>query len=182
MHPFLSDDHVPGTAAVTDEERREHARETFLGASRALPACTREFERLNDEITKRLAATDAETIGAKPEVRRAPGRCIVQLGPVAITVSWVRARVDTAAAGRLLIVEWEGTVARGAERIPERAAVRPTGRAPQVLREQTLLADATSEQDWRWRREDAPAEALTSAELAERCVASLLESLKARAS
>ena len=153
-------------------------REHFLGTSRALQICTREFERLTDGIAKRSAGLDAEATGAKPEVRRTPGRCIVQLGPVALTVSWVRDRVDTVAAGRLLIVEWRGIVHRAAPRIIEDAVSPVAGPAVTLVREEILVAEATGEPDWLWRREGAHHMAYTSRDLAALCVDSLVAALQ----
>ena len=153
-------------------------REHFLGTSRALQICTREFERLTNGISKRTATIDAEATGAKPEVRRTPGRCIVQLGPVALTVSWVRDRVDTVAAGRLLIVEWRGTVHRAAPRIIEDAASPVAGPVVTLVREEILMAEATGEPDWLWRREGAHHMAYTSRDLAALCVDSLVAALQ----
>src|SRR6185369_4457499 len=91
--------------------------------SRAVAICAREFERLADGIAKR-AATLGEKAGTKAEVQRMPDRCIVQLGPVALSVSWVRERVDTVATGRLMIAEWNGTVVRTP--LPTAASVSQT--------------------------------------------------------
>jgi hypothetical protein len=168
---------LPG--APDAEARRAEARETFLGSTRALPICAREFERLADDIARQAAAADVGSAELKAEVRRAPGRCIVQLGPVALTVSWVRARAGTVSEGRLLVVEWQGTVGRGTERIPERGLAPLAGKPATLLREDVLMVDATSERDWRWRRESAPAVGYDSRELAALCVRSLVATLRA---
>jgi hypothetical protein len=165
-------------------ELHQHDRDAYLGSSRSQPACGRELEKLATEIARRAAAVDPELAGAKAEVRRSPGRCIVQLGPVALTASWVRSRADVVSEGRLLIVEWKGTVARGPQLSFERTPARPAGTPATVVREDVFLADATSEKDWRWRPEhdDAGADALPSMDLAARCVDSLvaqLESMRA---
>jgi hypothetical protein len=56
-------------------------REDFLDSHRALAVCAREFDRLADDISKRVADLEDDAKGLKAEVRRSPGRCIVQLGP-----------------------------------------------------------------------------------------------------
>jgi hypothetical protein len=166
--------------AAAAAELRAHDRETFLGSARALPACARELDRLADDIARRITAAGAsEEAGTPPEVRRSPGRCIVQLGPVALTLSWLRSRSGTVAEGRLMIVEWEGTVGRGGGYTPERYS-SPNGRAATLVREEILMADATSERDWLWRQEEGASGECTSPELAERCVASLLSTLRAQ--
>lgn len=162
-------------------ELQVHDRDTYLGSSRSQPACGRELDRLATEIARRAAAVDPELAGAKAEVRRSPGRCIVQLGPVALTVSWVRSRTDTVSEGRLMIVEWKGVVARGPQLSFERTPARPTGLPATPVSEVVLLADATSEKDWRWRLEadDLGTEALPTMDLAARCVDSLITQLEA---
>lgn len=162
--------------ADDDAEHRTIKRDAFLGSSRALPIFTREFERLTDDIAERVASADTTLSGAVAEVRRTPRRCIVQLGPVALTVSWIRDHADTVAAGRLLVAEWRGIVARGAPGAPERARA---DRAPAatLLREVVLMADATGEPDWRWRPEQAAHAGYASPDLAALCVDSLLLSL-----
>jgi hypothetical protein len=47
------------------------------------------------------------------------------------------------------------------------------------VRDEVYLADATNEQDWRWRSEGAVL-GITSADLALRCTASLLTALRAQ--
>lgn len=175
--PDLTDDDLRDAA----REMRDHDRDSFLGSSRSQPACGRELERLATEIARRAASVDPELAGAKAEVRRSPGRCIVQLGPVALTASWLRSRTDTVSEGRLLIVEWKGVVARGPELSFERTPARPAGPPATVVSEETLLADATSEKDWRWRAEtDTTGDrALSTLDLAAQCVDSLLIRLQA---
>jgi hypothetical protein len=168
-------------ASADAESRRAEVAATFLGSSRAVAICAREFERLADGIAKR-AATLGEKAGTKAEVQRMPDRCIVQLGPVALSVSWVRERVDTAATGRLMIAEWNGTIVRSP--LPTAPAVTQTiaPRPATLVRENILRADATGEPDWIWRREPAADVAYPSRDLAAKCVDSLLLSLQEAAS
>jgi hypothetical protein len=187
MHASVTPASAPASLSSTDFaeaalEMRAHDRDAYLGSSRSLPACGRELERLADEISRRATAVDPELAGAKAEVRRSPGRCIVQLGPVALTASWVRSRTDVVSEGRLLIVEWQGTVARGPELSFERTPARPAGPPAKLVREEVLLADATSERDWRWRREDDAlgSNAVETADLAARCIEALVAKLEAR--
>lgn len=170
----------PDDFAAAAEELHSHEVEAYLGSSRSLPACGRELERLADDISKRANAVDPAIAGSKAEIRRSPGRCIVQLGPVALTVSWVRSRTDTVSEGRLLIVEWDGTVARGPELSFERTPARPASAPAKLVREEVLLADATSERDWRWRPEAASKTKLATGELAARCVDSLIARLQSK--
>jgi len=159
------DDDAP--FARTEQSKRD----AYLRSPRALPAGAREFDRLAAAVIERVGALPATD--AKVEVRRGLGRCIIQRGDAALTLSWVRARSDTVADGRLLILEWNGTVLRANERIPERAPDPRPGKSATLVRETSYLADATGEHDWVWRVDDATdgeGEGLTSTELAARCV------------
>ena len=152
-------------------------RDAFLDSSRAVSALTRELDRLIDGIVERMAAIDDDPLLPDSEIRRTPSRLIVQLGPVALTVSWIRARDNAVASGRLMVVEWLGTVARGATRVPERMAATSTGHTARVQSEEILVPQATSEADWTWSREAGPAERSHTVEVAERCVSSLRAAL-----
>jgi hypothetical protein len=164
-------------AATDAGNRRAQDAATFLGSSRAVAVCAREFERLADGIAKR-AATIGDKAGTKAEVQRMPDRCIVQLGPVALSVSWVRERVDTVATGRLMIAEWNGTVVRAAQRGPDNVSRSVASGPAKLMRENILRADATGEPDWLWRRETTDDLGYASRDLAARCVDSLLLSLQ----
>jgi hypothetical protein len=132
---------------------------------------------LVDDVVAQLAQLGMTPKGETPtEVRRAPNRCIVQLGPVALTISWVRGRSELVADGRLLVIEWSGIVGRRSERIPERIpAAKPSpDRTPATIdREAVLCAAASGAEDWRWQREDTPSVGYSSSELATLCVQSL---------
>jgi hypothetical protein len=168
-------------AATDAGNRRAQDAASFLGSSRAVAVCAREFDRLADGIAKR-AMTIGEKAGTKAEVQRMPDRCIVQLGPVALSVSWVRERVDTVATGRLMIAEWNGTVVRAAQRGPDNVSQSVTNVPAKLMRENILRADATGEPDWLWRRETTDDLGYASRDLAARCVDSLLLSLQETAS
>jgi hypothetical protein len=168
-------------AAVGETNRRAEVAATFLGSSRAVAVCAREFERLADTIAKR-AVSAAEKVGTKAEVQRMPDQCLVQLGPVALSVSWVRERVDTVATGRLMIAEWQGTVVR-TPRPADLPTTTTTNHGPATLvSEKILRADATGEPDWLWRREPVEDHGYASRDLAAHCVESLMLSLQERAS
>jgi hypothetical protein len=169
-------------AAIVDESnKRAEVAATFLGSSRAVAVCTREFERLADTIVKR-ATSAAEKVGAKAEVQRMPDRCLVQLGPVALSVSWVRERVDTPATGRLMIAEWQGTVVRTPRPVDMQTTTTVNHGPATLMNERILRADATGEPDWLWRREPVEDHGYASRDLAAHCVESLVLSLQERAS
>ncbi|MDQ3699046.1 MAG: hypothetical protein M3373_13645, partial [Gemmatimonadota bacterium] len=160
-------------AAADEQTARE--RDTFLGSYRATSALGREFDRLADEVARQAAALGPVADGAvtngaatevRAEVRRAPGRCTVQLGPVALSLSWIRSHFDSVAEGRLLIIEWAGTIGRGAA---PGGGVRAT-----PIREDLLRAEATRADDWQWRSNDTEMCAYGPRELAARCLDSLV--------
>ena len=158
-------DHLPG------DDRAGQQRDSFLASHRAITHLGREFDRLATEVTKRVSTVTRGETEVPLEVHRVPGRCTVQLGPVALTLSWVRTRPDTVATGRLMIIEWEGQVNRGAP------AVGPN---PIPLRETVLRADATRVEDWQWKSDDVAGYAYDSTELAAHCVESLAYTLQDR--
>ena len=152
------------------DERSVQQRESFLASHRAITHLGREFDRLATEVTKRVATVNRDDTEIPLEVHRVPGRCTVQLGPVALTLSWVRTRPDTVATGRLMIIEWEGQVGR--------VGVRGPSAIP--LRETVLRAHATRVEDWQWKSDDVAGYAYDSNELAAHCVDSLAYALQDR--
>jgi hypothetical protein len=152
-------------------DERVSQRDTFLGSHRAITHLGREFDRLAAEVTKRVETMSRDDAEVPLEVHRVPGRCTIQLGPVAMTLSWVRTRPDTVATGRLMIIEWEGKVARG-------GGNSAVGAIP--IRETVLRADATRVEDWQWKSDDVAGYAYDSTELAAHCVDSLAYTLQDR--
>jgi hypothetical protein len=160
-------------ARVSRDERYARDRDAYLGSHRSGPACARELERLTDDLVDRVESMARPDGAAEIEVKRGAGRCIIQLGPVALTVSWIRARTDAVIEGRLMIMEWDGVVRRGTDNLPERAPVRQAFPPATLLREDVFVADTATEQNWRWRRDGRAPGMYTSRDLATRCMASL---------
>ena len=158
-------------APMAADDRSLQQRDSFLASHRAITHLGREFDRLAAEITKRVATVNRDDAEVPLEVHRVPGRCTVQLGPVALTLSWVRTRPDTVATGRLMIIEWDGQVGRSLPSSGPRAV---------PLRETVLRADATRVDDWQWRSDDVAGYAYDSNELAAHCVDSLAYALQDR--
>jgi len=160
---------------AAQDERWTRDRDSFLNSHRAASVCSREFDRLVDEVERRVKALSVESGVAleKNAIVRTPGRCVVQYGPVALTISWVRLRGDSVADGRLMVIEWAGTIRRGTMQIPERAALARPARPAVVRREDVLVADAANEQGWSWRREGSAFGRHSSDELAALAVDSL---------
>jgi hypothetical protein len=155
-------------------------REDFLDSHRALAVCAREFDRLADDISKRVVDLEDEAKGLKAEVRRSPGRCIVQLGPVALTISWLRTRAETVSQGRLLIVEWNGTVgANGAQEYVNGVPTIAVTQTAKVVRESVFIPDAMDEKSWTWRRDAKNSrKAYRSTDLAKTVVTSINGTLR----
>jgi hypothetical protein len=153
------------------EDRSVQQRDTFLASHRAITHLGREFDRLAAEVTKRVATVNRDDTEIPLEVHRVPGRCTVQLGPVALTLSWVRTRPDNVSTGRLMIIEWEGHIGRGGVSTGPRAI---------PLRETVLRAEATRVEDWQWKSDDVAGYAYDSSELAAHCVDSLAYALQDR--
>ena len=155
-------------------------REDFLDSHRALAVCAREFDRLAEDIAKRVTDLEDEAKGLKADVRRSPGRCIVQLGPVALTISWLRTRAETVSQGRLLIVEGNGTVgANGAQEYVNGVPTVAVTQTAKVVRESVFIPDATDEKSWTWKREGKTGrKAYRSADLAKTVVTSINGTLR----
>ena len=161
-------DHI----AVRSDVRAHDAPADYTSSFRANAACARELARLYDEIAESLTdvhiAADAK-ITEEPVVRRSPARCLVQLGPVALTVAWLQRAQGTVADGELLVVVWRGEVAVRTPQGFERAHQHSGATSATALWETVLTVSAQSETQWGW----APAaggEAVSSAALARRCV------------
>jgi hypothetical protein len=145
----------------------------FLSSHRALAVRGREFERLSAAAVSGVAALHALAAepGEKPVVRRSPDRCLVQFGPVALTVAWLRHTLDTVAEGELLVIVWRGMIAPNGRFGSDltTSACTPV-RSATVLWEEAFRASATDEASWTWRPTNADIGGYCSAELAERCV------------
>jgi hypothetical protein len=94
----------------------------------------------------------------------------VQLGPVALTLAWLRSSHDSVAAGELLVIVWRGVVAPRMRHEPERPATRPAPLPATPLWEQVLTVIADSEETWAWQPHDTKIKPCSSTELAARCV------------
>ena len=163
--------------AFTPEERPEQSRDRFLGSHRAIAACAREFSRLVDEIVAGTALLRSELhIEEEADVRLMPDRCIIQLGPVALTVAWLRGTPDMLADGRLLMIAWDGIVAkRSLSQVLERVArTRDIQKATAVaVWERSFVAVAESEASWGWQQESDGTDRDASPGLAARALAQL---------
>jgi hypothetical protein len=156
------------------EERRSRYGLPFLASQRALAACDRELARLGDEVVRGVAALTGAAPAEKATVRRSPDRCIVQLGPVALTIAWLRGAHDAVDAGELLVIVWRGAVAPRIRHQPERPVAGAVAVGATPLWEQVLTAVGDSEETWAWQPQaDDRIGRRSSAELAACCVGRL---------
>jgi hypothetical protein len=164
-------------------ERRAGARtdevgDSFMTSHRAAAACARELARLHDAIADGLEtwgvgtprAGDAANLADAPVVRRTPGRCLVQVGPVALTVAWLQRGQGTVADGELLAVVWRGAVAVQTMRGFERTADRVGAGSAAPVWERVLVARAESEAAWVWAPPGVADVTLSSSALANQCI------------
>lgn len=144
--------------------------QAFLATHRGQAAFAREYARLVTAIVAEIGATARANPALTPIIRQSPERCIVQLGPVAMTMAWLRKSAEYAANGELLLILWRGTIAKSAGEPTEYSARRRDVIAPTILWEETLVAAADSEATWAWRSGVADTLGVTSLELAQRSV------------
>ncbi len=152
-------------------------RPEYLASHRSLAACQRELSRLTTTLTAEVEAI-ADREGETSTIRRTPDRCILQLGPVAITVAWLRTTVDSVAGGQLLVMVWRGMIAGRTKFTPERPSTIPLSGSATIEWQDTLSAEATSEETWLWRAEGGAKGALSSDALAELCMSKLRTALE----
>jgi len=88
-------------------------RTNFLTSHRAQSVGAREFGKFADSVVAlaRRAATEAGC--EAPTLRMSPDRCIVQLGPVALTVAHIHTGNDVPPGGQLLAIIWNGIDSTG---------------------------------------------------------------------
>jgi hypothetical protein len=157
----------------SESDRAELARERFLSSHRAIAACAREFGHLAQEASERAGDLRRELqLEEEAEIRLSPERCIVQVGPVAITIAWLRGPMDSLVDGRLMIIAWRGTIGRRRfTELPTRRGTAPTQTAVSIW-EEVYVASA-DEHSWEWQCETDASQRYRSAELAERAMARL---------
>lgn len=145
-------------------------RPSFLASHRALAICSRELGRLSADVVRGAAMLGAAGVEDKAVERLSPGRCIVQLGPVALTLTWLRSTIDSVADGDLLVIVWRGAVAPRAEHLPERMTTQPHLVAATALWECVFVAAGTNEASWTWQPKDGDGVGYSSTELATHAV------------
>ena len=142
----------------------------FLASYRALSVCTRELARLTAMVASGIEEASFALDDQKVVIRQTPARFIVQVGPVALTIAWLRSTLDSAASGELLVMVWRGTVAPYPTHCPERSSAHRTPNVPTAVWEEAFSAVASSEATWLWQHANADAMQYSSTQLAARCV------------
>jgi hypothetical protein len=150
---------------------------SFLSSHRAVSVCTRELARLSDALTAAATVFAREQGYEPPTTRRAPDRCIVQLGPVALTAAWLRNGSDSPVAGELMAIVWRGIIAPRGDHLPERLGARYVPTPPVEVWEATYVASAASEATWQWHEEDREQPGISSIDLAAVCMEQLRQAL-----
>jgi hypothetical protein len=156
-------------ARAAEDEQRAKARTSFLTSQRALTLINRELDSLSATVLKLCETPGTLPVGLAAEVRRTPDRYTVQIGPVGLSFSWIRGRSNSIADGQLLVIEWSGQLGE------KHATADPRTAMPAF--ENVLQPHATSPEDWQWRRADLDLCCYTTRDLAEQCVASVVQRL-----
>ncbi|HEX7977517.1 MAG TPA: hypothetical protein VF461_02885 [Gemmatimonadaceae bacterium] len=169
---------MDGIAERHADARTDEVRGNFITSHRAAAVCARELARLHDAIADGLAAWgvgtaragDDASLADAPVVRRTPGRCLVQVGPVALTVAWLQRAQGTVADGELLVMVWRGAVAVQTPRGFERTGDRAGASSATPLWERVLVVAAESEKEWAWVPTGVVDVTLSSSALADQCI------------
>jgi len=147
-------------------------RSAFLMTHRAQSAAPREFAQLTDYVIDAAQGIATALDTDPPVLRRAPERCVVQIGMIALTLGYLRAGGDVQAGGQLLAIVWHGVIAPRGDHVPERAP-RYAPPPPQPIWEEAHVVSAEDESAWYWHPYGFEREGFTSLETAERCVEQL---------
>ncbi len=145
-------------------------RGALLSSYKLATAAQREVALLIEGVEKGADEIRAAFRDVKVEVRRAPGRCVLQAGKVGLSLSWLH-RPMTSVEGALLLMEWDGTVTFPGERA--RRSLHAS-----VAREQLLHLETAAWPAWNWSADDVPTRKYTSADLASLCIQLIIQRLR----
>ncbi len=148
--------------------------QAFLATHRGQAAFAREYARLITAILADVGQITRNDPALVPVIRQSPERCIVQLGPVAMTMVWLRKGAEATANGELMLMLWRGTIAPRSGDPTEYSARRRVVVPPTILSEETFVAFAVSETAWTWRSGASDADGVSSITLAEQSVRRLV--------
>lgn len=155
------------------ESRFGPDRTNFLTSHRAQSVSAREFGKFADSVVALARRVATERACEAPTLRMSPDRCIVQLGPVALTVTHIRTGNDVPPGGQLLAIIWQGTIAPRGDHVPERNGARRVPPPPVSVWEESSVVSAEAETSWHWHPHGVDSTGFTSVELAARCVEQL---------
>jgi hypothetical protein len=157
-----------GAAPIAPEEEPAKPRPawseppaTFMSQPRALTALRHEFETLTAQLAEHVKFESNRLGDVQAELHTAPQRLVVQIGSVALTMSWVAGRSGKIVDGRLMVIEWSGAVAHRRQMGGLQTA--------SPVREMSYRAEAKSPDDWCWRPEGMEGVAYSSKNLAGQC-------------
>lgn len=122
----------------------------FLKSHRAVTAVARELEALSDAIVAAVDALHSAGLTEKPAARRSPGRCAVQVGPVALSFAWLPAPQQDVSAGELLMIVWHGIVGPRRDLQLDRVALAPIPKSAVQLWEGVFHPGVLGAETWRW--------------------------------
>jgi hypothetical protein len=130
----------------------------YMNQPRAQTALRRELDTLTTELAGRVKSIGADRADGHVEFHSSPQRLVVQLGLVGLSLSWVAARSGNLSDGRLLVIEWAGSITHG----------RGMGGAKTAspIHEQSFRPEAKGPDDWCWRAEGSVGTAYSSRDLA----------------
>lgn len=152
------------------DQQATYDRAPYLTTYRALAACTRELGRFSDELVQLTGAYALAMATPVPVIRRPPGRCIIQLGPVALTAVWLRQTLDAVSTGELMVNVWQGSVSPRLHHRTERPADIRAPEPAVAVWERVLTAAGDTEATWMWHAAAADAPPLCSTDLARECI------------
>jgi hypothetical protein len=164
-------------ASSTSNLAMDSDRPAFLGTHRAQSVAGREFTRFSEALVSAAKQAATQHTLEAPTTRLSPDRCIVQLGPVALTVAYIRVGTNLPVGGQLLAIIWRGTIAQRGDHIPERLGARKVPTPPVQVWEETHTVSADNEASWHWHPLSADGSGFTSPELAARCIEQLCVAL-----
>jgi hypothetical protein len=157
---------------TSDELAVQRDTPSYTESRRASTRCVRELERLMEDV---VMGTKALGIAPEPVIRLSPNRCIVQVGPVALTIAWLQNPMGFVSDGELLIILWDGQVAPAKPARIDTTAFGATARSATALWEGVYTVAADDPESWAWVEKAKPQSGLNSPELALHCIAQLHE-------
>lgn len=151
----------------------------FLKTHRAITACARELEALADAAVAEVDAWHSTGMPEKPTARRTPRRCVIQAGPVALSITWLPSAGGDIGSGELLAVVWHGVLGPRPDYHFERVSAGPPPSAAREVWTRVLHPGVVGTDSWRWLEDgQEPAHGKTGAELAAACVDALRQAFR----